>query len=61
MFWENLSGGEQTEYAILLKKTSKWIAWISTEPKKRTEPEPPIPSDQEWIEMDRIAFKGWSS
>lgn len=59
MFWENLTQSEADRYNTLLKKTGKWIAWISTKEEDRTEPEPQVPIDEEWIWMDQMSFKGW--
>ena len=60
MFWENLTEEEANDYGILLKKTSIWIAWINTKPEDRIGPEPNIPTDEDWLYMDKIQSKGWN-
>lgn len=59
-FWQNLTQDEADWYALFLKKSGSWIAWISTKEKDRVGPEPPRPTDSEWIESDRLATKGWA-
>lgn len=58
MFWNNLSETERDIYAGLIRKTAPWVTWRSQDPETRG-PEPYIPTDQDWMEMDRLAAKGW--
>ena len=60
MFWGKLTLAERDEFILLLRKTSLWISWVSTKPTLRG-PEPPIPSNEEWIRHDVLSTQGWSN
>lgn len=58
MFWGNLTKEEAEHYFELLKIIKTWVAWANTKPKARG-PEPRKPTDQELIDYELLAMKGW--
>lgn len=62
MFWNHLSKEDGETYNNLLKKSRPWIAWANLKEKDRElVPEPPRPSDEEWILMDQFAKVAWEA
>ena len=60
MFWKKLTEQENVRYRELSFKITPWLAWASLSKTKRPLViEPYKPSDQELMEVEFIAMKGW--
>jgi hypothetical protein len=60
MFWNNLSQHEQDKYYYLIKLSEPYLAWGALSNTKRALiPQPTCPSDQQFLQMELLAMKGW--
>jgi hypothetical protein len=60
MFWNNLSQSEQDEYYYLLQFSAPYLEWCALSNTKRALiAQPTCPSNQQFIQMELLAMKGW--
>ena len=60
IFWENLTNTESARYIDLSRLVGKYVAWCALKKKEREVTSKPYePSDQEFLEFELLAMKGW--
>ena len=58
LFWNRFDDAQAKEYRLLTNKINPWLAWCATKSEERG-PEPPMPTDQEFIRHELLAMIGW--